>query len=171
MAKKPETLLVEKLIAYVKKELKGDCWHVHGSMMQRAGEPDLDGAFKTEKGNFVHFKVEAKMPGNVPSKLQTARLGTWSQLGYTCGVVWSLEEFITLLQFAATKADMALHLDLIPYPIYTDLYGRTGWYESGKVPEWKWLKMSPLDQDRRMWALHSYIERHDDDYDRAEVGG
>jgi hypothetical protein len=94
--KKPETKLAEACIAWVKKQ-GGDAWHVHGSALQRAGEPDIDGAIVWDDGSISHFKIELKVGDNQPSKLQEARLTKWRSLGYITGVVWSLEEFQMLV--------------------------------------------------------------------------
>jgi hypothetical protein len=96
MAKKPETALVQACIKWVKAQ-GGDAYHVHGSAEQRAGEPDIDGAVLWEDGSFSHFKIEAKIHPNTPSKLQLERLRRYSQLGYITGVVYSLDEFIKLV--------------------------------------------------------------------------
>lgn len=87
-------------------KLKGDAYHVHGSAVQRKGEPDIDGAvpflFNGYQYN-VHFKIEAKVGKNEASEIQKRRLNRWSELGYTVGVARSLEEFKAIVVAALRK--------------------------------------------------------------------
>lgn len=93
--KKSETLVVAAIMAWVMSN-GGDCWHVHGSSMQRSGEPDLDGAIFV-KGVPVHFKIEIKVDGNTTTPLQEFRLARWRSYGYVTGVAHNLDEFKELI--------------------------------------------------------------------------
>lgn len=116
--KKPESLIDEKIIAWIK-EQGGDAWKVHGSAMQRTGEPDIDGwlpGILIEKLDFmtewvpelppptkpvmlpIHLKIESKQPGEWPTQLQAHRLKTYAQAGYCVGCAHSLEEFIEIVE-------------------------------------------------------------------------
>lgn len=57
-------------------------------------------------GLYVHFKVEVKDTGNYISEIQRHRLQVWDNLGYCTGVVYSLEEFKTLIEQYARKHRM-----------------------------------------------------------------
>jgi len=93
-----ETELVQKIIAYVKNS-GGDAWHVHGSAVQRAGEPDIDGWMPI--GPFcIHFKVEVKIGDNQASAIQEVRLDMYRLGGYAVGVVRSVNEFQDLIRHA-----------------------------------------------------------------------
>lgn len=86
-----ESELVRKIIAWVKAN-GGDAWKIHGSEVQRSGEPDIDGALLV-KGRFVHFKQECKVGSNTPSDIQVHRLESWARYGYCVGLAYSLDEF------------------------------------------------------------------------------
>ncbi len=68
--------------------------------MQRAGEPDLDGAIILH-GRLLHFKIELKVDDNQPSKLQAKRLAMYRRLGYITGTAWSLLQFTEMLMDAS----------------------------------------------------------------------
>lgn len=90
-----ETRLVRACIKWAKAQ-GGDAYHVHGSAVQRSGEPDIDGWIPRDGGH-VHFKIEAKVGSNQPSKIQLKRLRDYARGGYTTGVCYSLEEFIDIV--------------------------------------------------------------------------
>lgn len=96
MTKKPETLLAEKVMAWIKRQA-GDSFHVHGSMFQRAGEPDLCGEIPVPFG-WMHLKWELKVPGGEPSKLQLITLDKYSKRGYSVGIVTNTSECKALLE-------------------------------------------------------------------------
>lgn len=105
MAKHPETPITESIIARIK-QLGGRGWHVHGSMLQPSGEPDIDGCLP----NNIHLKVEVKTPTGTPSEKQLYRLRFYARYGYLVGIVTSVEEFDKLL--AGTLEDTyGLHTD------------------------------------------------------------
>ena len=91
---KKETRIVQAILAWMK-ENGGDGYHVHGSSLQRSGEPDIDGNMPCLLGGFMHIKVEVKTPeaGPTPSKLQAHRLAEYKKRGYVTGCVTSVEEF------------------------------------------------------------------------------
>lgn len=95
-----ETALVQACLGWLRRN-GGDGYHVHGSGVQRAGEPDIDGWYPHPAGGVIHLKVEAKVGRNTPSKLQLARLERYKQAGYTTGVIYSLDEFIALVNRGA----------------------------------------------------------------------
>jgi len=90
--KKPETLIVQAILARIF-ELGGDGYHVHGSMLQRAGEPDIDASVPDLRGKHLHIKCEVKVPGEKPSPLQQHRLEEYRKRGYTAFWCTSVEEF------------------------------------------------------------------------------
>lgn len=98
MAKLPETKITEACIAWIK-DNGGDAWHVHGSPLQRQGEPDLCGEFPTADG-WLHLKIEVKTPTGVLSKLQEYRLDKYAKRGYTVGVVTSVNELREIIHNA-----------------------------------------------------------------------
>lgn len=62
--KKPETLIVEKIMLRLQAE--GGFWiKIHGGPFQLAGIPDILGCYK---GRFIG--IEVKCPGEVPTTLQ-----------------------------------------------------------------------------------------------------
>lgn len=85
MTTQPETLIVKKLQKWIK-EQGGDSWKVHGSMMQRKGEPDLDGWLPSPYG-CIHLKLEVKTPTGKPSAIQLVRLRKYHKAEYLVGVV------------------------------------------------------------------------------------
>lgn len=98
MARKAENVRVtDPILAWIKSH-GGDGFHVHGSMFQRKGEPDIDAWLPhlTRPGDYVHIKVECKFGAGKPDKLQEERLRVYAAAGYMTGVVWSLQEFIEL---------------------------------------------------------------------------
>lgn len=100
MAILPETKLFTACKQWIK-SVGGDCFHVHGSSLQRAGEPDVDGWIPLADGNFLHLKIELKMPHGVVSPLQKIRLDRYGKVGYTVGVVHSTDELKELIENAA----------------------------------------------------------------------
>lgn len=89
-----ETDIVQKIIAYIKLQ-GGDAFHVHGSIFQRKGEPDISGEIDIWRG-WRHLKIEVKRPGEAPTNLQIKRLRHYHKAGYVAGVVTSLEDFVDL---------------------------------------------------------------------------
>lgn len=64
----------------------------HGSEFGLGGEPDLYGCYRGRA-----FAVEAKRPGEEPSRLQLERLKEWAAAGAITGVAHSAAEFFKLL--------------------------------------------------------------------------
>lgn len=96
MAVKPETRIVNKIMVYLRTVWNGDCYHVHGSLLQRKGEPDIDGSAYVE-GNWLHLKLEVKTDNGEPSPLQVHRLKEYHKRGYVAGIVTSIEDVERLL--------------------------------------------------------------------------
>jgi len=71
---------------------------VHGSGMQRAGEPDLS---ITYHGQSV--KAELKQPGKKPTSLQIRRLEQYRDAGAIAGVVTNTDELASLLDQARKR--------------------------------------------------------------------
>lgn len=91
-----ETDITQAIIAYIKQQ-GGDAFHVHGSSVQRAGEPDIDGAlFDAKRNVWVHLKIEVKTPIGTPTRLQIFRLQMYWSQGYLVGIVTSVNDFIKL---------------------------------------------------------------------------
>lgn len=89
MAIKPETRRTRDIIEYIKTTLDGDAYHVHGSIMQRSGEPDISGEVCIN-GVWLHLKLEVKTPSGTPSKLQLERLRRYHRAGYVTGIITSI---------------------------------------------------------------------------------
>jgi hypothetical protein len=95
MAQKQETLITNKILKWIK-DNNGDGFHVHGSMFQRKGEPDIDG-WIYYGGRFWHLKLEVKTAVGKPDDLQIHRLKIYSRAGYIAGIVRSVEDLEALL--------------------------------------------------------------------------
>lgn len=91
-----ESNLTDRVCRYfakLKREGKRIEWKkVHGSPMQRRGEPDLDVCYE---GRCV--KIELKVGKNTTTELQKFRLQQWRKAGAVCGVARSVEEVKELL--------------------------------------------------------------------------
>ena len=90
MTAKSETAITNAIIDWIK-EQGGDGFHIHGSMYQRSGEPDIDGWIPTSNG-VQHLKLEVKTPTGKPSKLQLVRLDRYVKACYTAGIVTNIDE-------------------------------------------------------------------------------
>lgn len=98
MAEKPETRITEACIDWIKKN-GGDAFHVHGSMFQRKGEPDICGELPTADGkSWMHLKVEVKTDTGAPETLQMFRLTRYVMRGYCAGIVTSVAELKALVE-------------------------------------------------------------------------
>lgn len=95
MAAKAETAITNAIIKWICAN-DGDAWHVHGSMFQRKGEPDIEG-FIHWGGAFRHLKLEVKTATGKPDPLQIYRLKVYSRAGYVAGIVRSVEQTQLLL--------------------------------------------------------------------------
>lgn len=99
MAVKEETPITQDCIAWIKDQ-GGDAWHVHGSALQRSGEPDICGEIPDGVGGWLHLKIEVKTPTGKPSKLQEYRLAQYAKAGYVTGIVTSVDELKTVVEAA-----------------------------------------------------------------------
>jgi hypothetical protein len=92
---KPETKIVAKIMAELKK-IGGVATKLHGGPMQVAGLPDILWVFG---GRAIFFEV--KQPGQVPTKLQFAKMQEMEQRGGAiCFLVFSAADVIRILQEA-----------------------------------------------------------------------
>lgn len=100
MAKLPETEITNACIAWIK-SMGGDAFHVHGSALQRSAEPDISGEYPLLTGEWLHLKVEVKVAGQNATPLQKVRLDKYDRMGYTVGVVHSVDELKELINHAS----------------------------------------------------------------------
>lgn len=100
MTIKPETKIVKQIETWVF-EQGGEVLKLHGSSMQRSGEPDLIGGFGpyTKYGG-VHFVYEVKLPSETPRDDQLYRLARWEKVYFNAGWGTSLQEFIRFIKDA-----------------------------------------------------------------------
>jgi hypothetical protein len=97
---KPETRIVKQIERWILSE-GGEVLKLHGSAMQRTGEPDLIGGFglKTKYAG-VHFVYEVKLPDEEPRPDQLYRLERWANAYYSAGWGTSLGDFIHFIREA-----------------------------------------------------------------------
>lgn len=100
MSQKPETKIVNDIIEWIEKH-DGNAFHVHGSPMQRQGEPDIIGVMpvmvhrsdiNANATVFISLGFEVKQPGETAETIQFYRLTQWSKNRWCAGVVHSVEE-------------------------------------------------------------------------------
>lgn len=89
---KLERAVVRDILAYLKAN-GGDGYHVHGSELQRRGEPDIDGWLP----GGIHLKIECKVWPNKPDPLQEHRLAVYEAAGYAAGVAYSVGDVIRIV--------------------------------------------------------------------------
>lgn len=106
---KPETLILRRIMNYLKIAHEFDGFHVHGSMLQRRGEPDLDGSIKIGL-NWVHLKLEVKTETGEPTELQIHRLREYGKRGYMTGIVTSVEDVERLIIAYTQYLNEGFHL-------------------------------------------------------------
>lgn len=103
MAQKPETRLSNKL-RKIAESWGANVLKVHGSTMQRKGEPDHIGGIvlSVELYNGVideweiPYAIELKMPDNEATDLQKHRLAEWARVGYATGVAYNLVDYVQI---------------------------------------------------------------------------
>lgn len=125
MAAKSETYLVRKIIKHLKEHHDFDGYHVHGSAMQRAGEPDIDGSVYA-RGSWLHLKIEVKTPEGSPTQLQIQRIRNYHERGYVAGIVTDVHEVMTLV---AAWAEYSSGTPLFPIRHYLETYGVSDPYD------------------------------------------
>jgi hypothetical protein len=103
MAAKAETSITQACIRYIK-DAGGDAFHVHGSMYQRANEPDIDGSFPTSDRGWLHLKIEVKTLDGKPTPAQVHRLREYAKRGYVTGIVTSVEDLKEVIANAPKEA-------------------------------------------------------------------
>lgn len=97
-----ETDIVRDIIHQLKQR-GGDGYHVHGSSVQRTGEPDISGEWPvrdTETGDLVcylHLKIEVKTPTGTPSRIQLYRLEQYVDRGYVAGIATCWDDVMHLI--------------------------------------------------------------------------
>lgn len=113
MSIKPETKIVDAIQSYV--EFRGgNVLKVHGSSVQRLGEPDLIGgipapeSYNKRVGRTVNvpFAIEVKLPGEEARVLQLYRIAKWAKVGFCTGVVHSVGEFEDLIEKHLQKLEV-----------------------------------------------------------------
>jgi len=95
MAQKPETTLINNIVQKVLRKQRVKWLKIHGSRFQRAGTPDL---FVCRAGRLL--VLEAKMPGEEPTRLQAHELTAWQHVGAYAAVVHSVDEAAAALDAA-----------------------------------------------------------------------
>ena len=90
-----EKQIEDKIKTWLKRQ---DCefYKVHGSIFQRAGEPDITGSIRY-KGIVVHFNLEVKTAKGKLSRIQEERLKVWGRFDRMVGVVRSVDDLVDLL--------------------------------------------------------------------------
>ena len=91
-----ESVLIKQMLDHVKK-LRQDgaaikAMKIHGSMYQESGTPDVHVTYKGRS-----YWIEAKVGNNKPTLIQLLRIKEWGDSGAVAVVVYSVEEFIELL--------------------------------------------------------------------------
>ena len=121
MATKSETYITRSIIKYIKK-VGGDAFHVHGSMFQRNGEPDISGDMPYGK-TYLKLKLEVKTPKGKPTKIQIERLKSYHTRGYVAGIVSSTSDLIELIYVYSRFYEFGQNLE--PFSaLYTETTGK-----------------------------------------------
>lgn len=93
-----ETALSVACQKRIRVEHSGAVLKVHGSAMQRKGEPDLLASVPVSGGGLGRFcAIELKQPGKVPTSLQYKRLRDYAAAGALAGYVTTEVELDELL--------------------------------------------------------------------------
>jgi len=72
----PETKIVNEILEYLNGLDQCRAVKVHGGYYGNNGEPDIDCVYRGRS-----LKIEVKVPGQVPTRLQTKRLEQWKEVG------------------------------------------------------------------------------------------
>lgn len=96
---KPETRIVHQIESFILAN-GGEVLKIHGSVMQRSGEPDLIGSYM-----LTPFVYEVKLPNETPRDDQLYRLERWRKQGFAAGWGTSLQDF---------KSFMSDYVDSLP---------------------------------------------------------
>jgi hypothetical protein len=70
----------------------GKAVKVHGSVYSEKGTPDIDAVVAG-----VAYKLEAKLPGEKPTSIQSKRLREWAAAGAVVGVIYSKAEALAII--------------------------------------------------------------------------
>ena len=118
MGTKPETAIVRKIINKLRRKRNFDGYHVHGSMLQRRGEPDITGdVWSDELQCWMHIKLEVKTKTGKPSELQLARLREYHRRGYVAGLVTSADEAENVISAYEVWRSMKLDSPQVPFRV------------------------------------------------------
>lgn len=93
MSTKGETLLRSRIIKRLQEECPGFWSVIHGSPFQKAGLPDIIGAYDS-----LFVGLEVKMPGGYPTLLQARRLDEIRAAGGIATCVHSPEEAVAAVR-------------------------------------------------------------------------
>ena len=89
-----EISIVNKIITYINSLPHGTAEKVQGTS-RSSGKADINACIN---GQAIRIEVKTIDHGNKASKKQSINLKRWSAAGAVCGVVYSLEELIDLLE-------------------------------------------------------------------------
>ena len=99
--KKPETIIVEKIIAAFKRLPGSKTIKLHGNPFMESGSPDLIGAWRGKP-----FAIEVKQPGEKPEPIQARRLNEWAAAGALTGCAHNVAEALSIIgAFAYIPSD------------------------------------------------------------------
>lgn len=107
MTQKAETALQREIQRWVK-SVGGKCIKVHGDEFTEEGTPDLVGVVPVrfvarQVTVLVPFALETKTGTNQPTKIQTYRMGEWSNAGSASSKVVSLHQAQVAIELKAKQ--------------------------------------------------------------------
>ncbi len=82
-----EKILVNRMIKTLNSKPATHARKVHGGPHGIKGEPDIDACVDGQS-----LKIEVKLPGGKPTKIQQHRLDVWQDAGAVTGCATTLEE-------------------------------------------------------------------------------
>lgn len=89
-----EITIVDRILKYINDMPHGVAEKVQGTALS-SGKADINACIN---GRCIRLEVKTADHGNKASKKQKINLRRWSAAGAVCGVVYSLEEVISLLE-------------------------------------------------------------------------
>ena len=92
-----ETRILKNIMQRLTEYYDFDGYHVHGSMFQRIGEPDIDGSIALGLDEYTHIKLEVKTPTGSPTPIQIYRVRVYHHRDYMAGIVTSYEDVQDLI--------------------------------------------------------------------------
>lgn len=87
MASGEEKKITNKILKYLNRLEGGRAVKVHGGFYGNNGEPDIDCVIKGQS-----YKIEVKVPGKEPTRLQYKIMEKWRKAGAKAFYVTSLDE-------------------------------------------------------------------------------